>query len=177
MTTMERPVARKPSRRRRAAAASLLLLLAPPSPAALAAQSSSASPSFLDGRYPPSSPESASDVDAFADLDLDLRSIASALASSDGGLEMARETYETGTDGSTEDGTRHTLQTLSTRVEDVITIGSPTFAKFKEYYGRSDYADAWVRGAFDGTETEFDDGNYDFGEFDPEARGGECFEI
>jgi len=44
------------------------------------------------------------------------------------------------------------------------------FKKFYDYYGECDYANKWVMAAFDGTKTDLENGNADFGIYGLEGR-------
>eukprot|EP00580_Thalassiosira_gravida_P015601 CAMPEP_0201663610 /NCGR_PEP_ID=MMETSP0494-20130426/5351_1 /ASSEMBLY_ACC=CAM_ASM_000839 /TAXON_ID=420259 /ORGANISM="Thalassiosira gravida, Strain GMp14c1" /LENGTH=522 /DNA_ID=CAMNT_0048142239 /DNA_START=113 /DNA_END=1681 /DNA_ORIENTATION=+ len=141
------------------------MLLASPASAAETNSTESPQPSFLN-RYTPST-----DVDDIAALDLDQRSIVAKLASGTFlGLKEAEEIYSNGRfdapgdDGG--DGTKITVQSLSTNVEGAIKpVDSATLAMFERYYGSTDYADKWIRASIDGAETTFANGNADFSKF------------
>lgn len=62
-----------------------------------------------------------------------------------------------------------TAETDMMRCED---CPSPTFKKFYDYYGQSDYGNAWVTAAFDGKTTYFQNGNADFSKANNESRVG-----
>jgi hypothetical protein len=58
-------------------------------------------------------------------------------------------------------GNDRTLQGFSLQAEEKMSEHS-TYNKFYDYYGEFDYANKWVLAAFDGGETDFDNGNADF---------------
>lgn len=58
-------------------------------------------------------------------------------------------------------GNARTLQGFSLQAEDKMSSYS-TYKKFKEYYGEFDYANKWVLAAFDGSRTNFENGDADF---------------
>ena len=47
------------------------------------------------------------------------------------------------------------------------------YIKYYEYYGEYDYANQWVTAAFDGTSTNFKNGNANFGSYGFSGRTGE----
>jgi hypothetical protein len=62
-----------------------------------------------------------------------------------------------------------TMQGLSTQLD--MTFGhSKHFEKFEIYYGTTDYADAWIEAALNGTATDFSLGNANFTTFDALLR-------
>jgi hypothetical protein len=62
-----------------------------------------------------------------------------------------------------------TMQGLSTQLD--MSFGhSRHFEKFEIYYGATDYADAWIEAALNGTATTFARGNANFTAFDPLQR-------
>lgn len=120
-------------------------------------------------------------VDSIASLDIDQRSIVARLAKGNSkGFAEARQFY---VNGGTYAGQTRTIQSLSTGAQQEFLGGaySTTFLDYTDYYGDTDYADAWISAAFEGGETEFrastSHGSVDFGNFDFEGRAGELENI
>jgi hypothetical protein len=73
-----------------------------------------------------------------------------------------------------ENGNGRTLQGFSLQAEEKMSTHS-TYQKFYEYYGEFDYANKWVLAAFDGSKTNFDNGDADFTSYGKSAISGTSF--
>ena len=60
-----------------------------------------------------------------------------------------------------ENSNARTIQGFSLQAEEKMSE-HPTYKKYLDYYGESDYGNQWILAAFDGSRTNFDNGNADF---------------
>jgi hypothetical protein len=78
-----------------------------------------------------------------------------------------------------DNGNDRTLQGFSLQAEEKMweckNCPYSTYQKFYEYYGEFDYANKWVLAAFDGSTTNFDNGNADFSVFGKSGLTGTSF--
>ena len=81
----------------------------------------------------------------------------------------AEDVYVNGTDNMT----ALTIQSLSLNAEKEYGTFD-FFLKFKDYYGRADYADAWVLAAFDGESVTFGSRVTDMGLYGATGRSRKC---
>jgi hypothetical protein len=110
-------------------------------------------------------------VDEFAALDLDQRSIVARLATGDeDGLTEAQSVYSNGRDLADDKIPVVTIRDLSVKAGEQLS-NSSTYNTFVEFYGGFDYADQWAAASFTGSATGeiFD---FDFSHFEVEGRAG-----
>lgn len=115
-------------------------------------------------------------VDAFAALDLDQRSIVARLATGDeDGLTEAQSVYSNGRDIADDKIPVVTIRDLSVKAGEQLS-NSSTYNTFVEFYGGFDYADQWATASFTGNATGemFD---FDFSQFEVEGRAGKNYEL
>ena len=119
--------------------------------------------------------KSETNLDAIAVLDLDQRSIIANLATgTEEGLLKAKHIYSAGlnSDNTGETTAALTIQSLSTTAGEDL-LSSSTYQIFSDYYGKPDYADAWVQASFQGeATTRLGYGNVDFTSLGLEGRTG-----
>ncbi|KAL3808429.1 hypothetical protein ACHAXA_003836 [Cyclostephanos tholiformis] len=111
-------------------------------------------------------------VDEFAALDLDQRSIVARLATGDEeGLTEARMVYSNGRVLDDDDEIPSvTLRDLSVQAGEQL-VNSSTYNTFVDFYGGYDYADQWVMASFGGIATG-DMFDFDFTQLEVEGRAG-----
>ena len=114
-------------------------------------------------------------VDEFAALDLDQRSIVARLATGDEeGLSEARAVYSDGKVTDDDEIPSVTLRDLSIGAGEQL-VNSSTYKTFVDFYGGSDYADRWVSASFEGISTD-DAFGFDFSQVDVEGRAGKKYD-
>lgn len=115
-------------------------------------------------------------VDEFAALDLDQRSIVARLATGDEeGLTEARTVYSNGRVMDDDKIPSVTLRDLSVRAGEQL-VNSSTYKTFVDFYGGYDYADRWVTASFEGSATD-DTFDFDFSQLEVEGRAGKKDEL
>jgi len=86
-----------------------------------------------------------------------------------GNLSINGSEYSYNYDVSTDNNNGRTIQGFSTQGEDKMhTCANCPYAeydKYYKYYGEFDYANQWVLAAFEGSSTDFKNGNADFGSY------------
>lgn len=93
---------------------------------------------------------------------------------------VAGNTFAYAYDPEFDNSNGRTIQGFSTgakaQMYDCQTCPYLDYEKFVSYYGQFDYADRWVTAALTGTNTDFDNGNANFGQYGLEGRAGKLID-